>query len=205
MLLRINKSWVQNFPSYESKCSDQNTKVVQFYPWTVAIPYFSGASDWIEMITSVAQCRALNGSGSKSSNIVVSKINAQWQLFDSDYSNCKPVEKNSAINDVTISIYTHMPEGNIDTVPGNINSYTQQLSQHGYDQCAYMYVQRNINTVTFKINLYAHWLSEYGHNRDTYATPSGNINTVSRNINPHAQWVSHYIRPVAILIQSLKL
>ena len=54
MLLRINKSWVQNFPSYESKCSDQNTKVVQFYPWTVAIPYFSGASDWIEMITSVA-------------------------------------------------------------------------------------------------------------------------------------------------------
>ena len=54
MLLRINKSWVQNFPSYESKCNDQNTKVVQFYPWTVAIPYFSGASDWIEMITSVA-------------------------------------------------------------------------------------------------------------------------------------------------------
>ena len=54
MLLRINKSWVQNFPSYESKCSDQNTKVVQFYPWTVAIPYFPGANDWIEMITSVA-------------------------------------------------------------------------------------------------------------------------------------------------------
>ena len=28
---------------------------------------------------------------------------------------------------------------------------------------------------------------------------------VFRNINPHAKWLSHYIRPVAILIQSLKL
>ena len=63
----------------------------------------------------------------------------------------------------------------------------------------------NINTVTFKVNLYTQWLSEYGQNRDTYATPSGNINTVSRNINQHAQWLSHYIRPVAILIQSMKL
>ena len=32
ILLRINKSWVQNFPRYESKCSDQNTKAVQLYP-----------------------------------------------------------------------------------------------------------------------------------------------------------------------------
>ena len=36
-LLRINKSWVQNFPRYESKYSDQNTKVVRFYSWKVAI------------------------------------------------------------------------------------------------------------------------------------------------------------------------
>ena len=46
--LTINKSWVQNFPRYESKCSDQNTKVVQLCPWKVAIPYFLGANDWIE-------------------------------------------------------------------------------------------------------------------------------------------------------------
>ena len=32
------------------KCSDdQNTKVVRFYPWEVTIPYFSGASDGIEI------------------------------------------------------------------------------------------------------------------------------------------------------------
>ena len=50
ILLRINKIWVQNFPRYESKCSDdQNTKVVRFYPWEVTIPYFSGASDGIEI------------------------------------------------------------------------------------------------------------------------------------------------------------
>ena len=39
ILLRINKSWVHNFPRYESKCSDQNINVVRFYPWKVAIPY----------------------------------------------------------------------------------------------------------------------------------------------------------------------
>ena len=49
ILLRINKSWVQNFPRYESKCSDQNTKVVLLYPWKMAIPYFLGANDRIEI------------------------------------------------------------------------------------------------------------------------------------------------------------
>ena len=55
ILFRVNKSWVQNFPRYESKHSDQKTKLVRFYPWKVAIPYFSGANDRIEItITSVA-------------------------------------------------------------------------------------------------------------------------------------------------------
>ena len=35
ILLRTNKSSVQNFPRYKSKCSDQNTKAVRFYPWKV--------------------------------------------------------------------------------------------------------------------------------------------------------------------------
>ena len=98
--MRVNKSWVQNLPRYESKCSEQNTKVVQFYPWKVAIPYFSGENDWIE--TNNFCCLVLCskqlykwkslGAGSNSSNIAVSILNAQWQLFDSNYSNCKPVE-----------------------------------------------------------------------------------------------------------------
>ena len=50
ILLTINKSWVQNFPRYDSKCSDQNTKVVKFYPWKMAIPYFSGANDRIKIL-----------------------------------------------------------------------------------------------------------------------------------------------------------
>ena len=55
ILFRVNKSWVQNFPRYESKYGDQKTKLVRFYPWKVAIPYFSGANDRIEIaITSVA-------------------------------------------------------------------------------------------------------------------------------------------------------
>ena len=85
------------------KCSDQNTKVVQFYPWTVTIPHFSGANDWIEIdnFCCLVSCSKRLykwkswslGAGSNSSSIVVSIINAQWQLFDSDYRNCKPVEK----------------------------------------------------------------------------------------------------------------
>ena len=31
------------------KGSDQNPKVVRFYPWKVTIPYFSGANDQIEI------------------------------------------------------------------------------------------------------------------------------------------------------------
>ena len=50
ILLRINKSWVQSFPRHDSKCSDQNTKVVRFYPWKVAIPYFSGANSRIKIL-----------------------------------------------------------------------------------------------------------------------------------------------------------
>ena len=49
ILLAINKSWVQNFTGYESKCSNQNTTVVRFYPWQVAIPYLRGANDQIEI------------------------------------------------------------------------------------------------------------------------------------------------------------
>ena len=113
------------------KCNDQNTKVVRFYPRKKAIPYFSGANDRIEIddFCCLVSCskqlykwKSL-GADSNISNIVASKINAQWLLFDSDYRKCKQVEKNSGINDVLISIYTHMPHGNIDTVPGNIDLY----------------------------------------------------------------------------------
>ena len=52
ILLRINRSWVQNFPKYKSKCSDQNTKVVRFYPWKM-YPWnsliLSKANDRIEI------------------------------------------------------------------------------------------------------------------------------------------------------------
>ena len=43
------------FPRCESKSNDQSTKVVPFYPWKLAIPYFSEGEI-------VASCRALNGS-----------------------------------------------------------------------------------------------------------------------------------------------
>ena len=92
ILLRINKSWMQNFPRYEPKCSDQNSKVVQFYPWKVAILYFSGANDRIEIdkLCCLVLCSKQLykwksfGAGWNSSTIVVSIINTQWQLFDSD-------------------------------------------------------------------------------------------------------------------------
>ena len=96
ILLRISQGISQ-------KCSNQNTKVVRFYPWTVTIPYFSGTNDWIKIdnFSCLVSCSKrlykwkswLLGAGSNSSSIVVSIINAQWQLFDSDYRNCKPVEK----------------------------------------------------------------------------------------------------------------
>ena len=54
----INKSWMQNFPRYESKSNDQNTKIVRFYPWKVAISYFSDVKDRVEI---VSWCPALNG------------------------------------------------------------------------------------------------------------------------------------------------
>ena len=80
------------------KCSDQNTKVVRFYPWTVTIPYFSGANDLIEIdnfccLVSFSKRLYKWNKHTNSSNIILSIINAQWQLFDSDYRNCKPVEK----------------------------------------------------------------------------------------------------------------
>ena len=83
------------------KCNDQNTKVVRFYPWKVAIPYFSGANDRIEIdnFCCLVSCskqlykwKSL-GADSNISNIVLLKINAQWLLFDSDYRKCKQVEK----------------------------------------------------------------------------------------------------------------
>ena len=44
---------MKNFPRCESKCNDQNAKVVRFYPWKGAIPYFSEAEI-------VAWCHSLN-------------------------------------------------------------------------------------------------------------------------------------------------
>ena len=35
-----NKSGVQNFPGCESKSNEQNTQVVRFCPWKLAIPTF---------------------------------------------------------------------------------------------------------------------------------------------------------------------
>ena len=46
---------MQKFPRCESKSNDQINKVVRFYPWELAIPYFSEGEI-------VASCRALNGS-----------------------------------------------------------------------------------------------------------------------------------------------
>ena len=92
ILLRINKSWLYNFPRYESKYSDQNTKVVWFYPWKVAIPYFSGENFRIEIdnFCCLVSCSKRLykwkplGAGSNSSNIVASIINAHLQLLHSD-------------------------------------------------------------------------------------------------------------------------
>ena len=116
ILLRINKSWVQNL-SMSQKCNDQNTKVVRFYPWAVTIPYFSGANDRIEVDTfcclvpcskRVYKWKSWSlGAGSNSLSIVVSIINAQWQLFDSGYRNCKPVEKLSNHWRINQYLYTH--------------------------------------------------------------------------------------------------
>ena len=36
-------------------------------------------------------------------------------------------------------------------------------------------------------------------------TPSGNINIAPINVNIYAQWLPQYIRPVAILVQSLEI
>ena len=59
IILRINKSWVQNFPRCGSKSNDQDTKIVsRFYPWKVAIPYFSDTNDRVEIFS---WGRALNG------------------------------------------------------------------------------------------------------------------------------------------------
>ena len=93
ILSRINKSWVLNFPRCESKWSNQNTKVVQFYPWKVAIPNFSGTNDRIEInnFSCLVSCskrlykwKSL-GAGSNSSNINVSIIKAQWQWHINQY------------------------------------------------------------------------------------------------------------------------
>ena len=119
------------FLGMSQKCNDQNTKVVRFYPWKVAIPYFSGANDRIEIdnFCCLVSCskqlykwKSL-GADSNISNIVVSKINAQWLLFDSDYRKCKQVEKK--LGDqwrINQYLYTYA-HGNIDTVPGNIDLY----------------------------------------------------------------------------------
>ena len=84
ILLRINQSWVHNFPRYESNSSDQNINVVRFYPWKVTIPCFSGANDFIEIdnFCCLVSCskrlykwKSL-GACSDSSDINVSLINA---------------------------------------------------------------------------------------------------------------------------------
>ena len=99
------------------KCSDQNTKVVRFYPWAVTILYFSGANDRIETdnFCCVVPCSKWLykwklwslGDGSNSLSIVISIINAQWQLFDSDYRNCKPLEKTRESMRIKQYLYTH--------------------------------------------------------------------------------------------------
>ena len=43
------------------RCSDHNTKVIRFYPWTVTIPYFSGANNWIEIDNFCALNGYING------------------------------------------------------------------------------------------------------------------------------------------------
>ena len=103
ILLRINKVGCRISQGMSQKYSNQNTKVVRFYPWTVTISYFSEANDRIKIdnFCCLVSCSKRLykwkswslGAGSNSSSIVVSIINAQWQLFDSDYRNCKPVEK----------------------------------------------------------------------------------------------------------------
>ena len=45
ILSKIAKSWVQNFRWCESRSSDQNTAVIQFFLWKVAIPYFWEPND----------------------------------------------------------------------------------------------------------------------------------------------------------------
>ena len=91
----IKKSWMQNFPRYESKSNDQNTKIVRFY-FSYFLLFRCERSSRNSFLVSCSKrlCKWRSWeAGSNSSNKVVSIINAQWQLFDNDYNNCKPVEK----------------------------------------------------------------------------------------------------------------
>ena len=76
ILSRINKSWVHNFPRYESNSSDQNINVVRFFPWKVTIPCFSGANDFIVSCSKWLYKWKSLGACSDSLNINVSLINA---------------------------------------------------------------------------------------------------------------------------------
>ena len=91
----IKKSWMQNFPRYESKSNDQNTKIVRFY-FSYFLLFRCERSSRNSFLVSCSKrlCKWRSWeAGSNSLNKVVSIINAQRQLFDNDYNNCKPVEK----------------------------------------------------------------------------------------------------------------
>ena len=74
ILLRINKSWVQNFPRHEtiSYCSRVNNRI-EINNFCCLVSCSKRLYKWKSL-----------GAGSNSSTIVISIINAQWQLFDSD-------------------------------------------------------------------------------------------------------------------------
>ena len=121
---------------------------------------------------------------SNSSNKVCISGNAQWQLFDSDYNNCKPM--------VGIKVRTHMTKDNIDAVPLKINLYAQRLSNTLSNKFAIKIHSQAlggyINAILRDINLHPQWLSQYGRPvAISIHTPSGNIKNSPRNINLYAQ------------------
>ena len=127
-------------------------------------------------ITSVAQCPALNSyiNGNHQELIQTFQIQFYQKLTPSGYCSTVTTEsanrwkKNSAINDVLISIYTHMLMATlIQFQEIQTYTYSSYLNTVKINVSTHM-PSGNINTVTFKINLYAQWLSEYGYNRETY-------------------------------------
>ena len=88
IILRINKSWVQNFPRCRSKYNDQDTKIVRFYPWKVAIPYFSDTNDGVEI---VSWGRALNGYINGNHEKLVQTVQIKFVSVATPSGNCSTV------------------------------------------------------------------------------------------------------------------